>query len=140
MSFNCFLNSGKYEYVRFAYSGAEFYLEENTNNFLDESGYYVMHAEDSVQMWKIDFIVPEDKYLSVVYIPYDNFTEIRVTDIVSLKIYTASVNRGEGVINIESHPDSAFRELAGTFSGSLVNIEDEADTMSVSNGYFVFVF
>lgn len=140
LNFNCSLNGGKYEYIRFSAHNEEFYLENETKNYLDDSGYYVMHAEDSVGRWSADIILPQDDYFGVIYIPYDNFTEIRITDNSSEKIFVADAARGRGEFSIESRPDSAFHELSGSFSGELINILDDSDTLFVSGGYFIFVF
>ena len=140
LSFNCSLNNTNYEYVRIKTDSTELYLESETKNYYDDSGYYVMHAEDSAKTFAADIIIPDDDYLNVIYIPYDNFTEIRFYDKTSQKTYSASNSMGNGEIRIESRPDSNFSQLSGSFSGTLKNISDETDSMSVSEGYFIFLF
>lgn len=140
LSFNCFLNSGRYEYVRFSTGSIEYYLDAKTNNYLDETGYYSMHAEDSSGRWSVDIVLPEEPFGGIIYIPGDNYTEIRMRDNEVSKSYSASSNMGIAEVKIESLPDSVFKELSGSFSGLLVDVENSSDTLKIESGYFIFVF
>ncbi|HAV92562.1 TPA: hypothetical protein DCW38_05200 [candidate division WOR-3 bacterium] len=140
LNFSCSLNNSNYEYVRIKTDSLELYLESETKNYYDDSGYYVMHAEDSQKNFTVDLIIPIDDYLNVIYIPYDNFTEVRFFDNSSKTTYSASNSMGRGEIRIESRPDSNFNQLSGSFSGTLLNVSDETDSIVISEGYFVFLF
>jgi len=139
LSFNCSLNSGTYEYVRFK-TDTDIYLEYETKNYYEESGYFVMHAEDSAKTKVMDMILPEEEYLNIIYIPYDNISEIKFTDNTSSKTYSASNLYGTAEVMFDSKPDSSLSELSGSFSGKLVNIDDITDTLSITEGYFIFVY
>lgn len=141
MSFSsCSLFSTNYEYARFTESSVEYTLEFETKNYIDEGGYYCLNAQDSINTLQIVIIIPSDEYLSTIYIPYDNYSEIRIYRKSEGKIYSASSVTGFAQINIEEHPDSTFNQLSGTFSGELVNIDDESDTLKINSGYFLYMF
>lgn len=107
---------------------------------IDEMGYYFLEAEnteDSIIM-RMRFPAYMNEY--VFNLPYDNYTEICLCRISDSTRYTASSVSGNGVIIIDQYPDSLFNELRGNFHGVLVNVDDDADSITVESGAFVYIF
>ncbi|MDY6787978.1 MAG: hypothetical protein SVK54_07625 [candidate division WOR-3 bacterium] len=105
-----------------------------------DNGYYHLEATDSLNSNSIIMIFPSSRGEFVYTIPFDGMTSIRIMMEDSQRTYSCSSSEGEGEIYVETHPDSLFSELSGTFNCRMVNISEPSDTLYVSSGTFRFVF
>ncbi len=140
LAFNgCDLSSENYEGIEYEISGEQIELRSNTMNYI-EYNYYHLEATDNSETILIKIIFPANDIFNVFDIPYDQDTRINYHDLETGDIYSASVYGGNGLIMIDSSADSLFNELCGTFECNMINVEDATDTLTIINGYFVFVF
>ncbi len=136
---NCDLSSENYEGIEYEIGGEQMELRYNTMNYIDYN-YYHLEATDKDETILIKIIFPANDIINVFDIPYDQDTRINYHDLETGNIYSASAYGGNGLIMIDSSTDSLFNELSGTFECDMINVENEADTLTIINGYFVFVF
>ncbi|MFO8061842.1 MAG: hypothetical protein R6U31_02830 [bacterium] len=140
ISFNsCILGNGGYEGIEAATRRGDFAFKHNTVKMID-NGYYHLEATDSLNHNSIIMIFPSGKGEFVYTIPFDGMTSIRIMMEDSHKTYSCSSSEGEGEIYVETHPDSLFSELSGTFNCRMVNVSESSDTLYVNSGTFRFVF
>lgn len=136
---SCNLSQTGYEGIEYMADSVYYNLRYNTLNTIT-SGYYQMEATDSSESILFTIIFPAYDINDIYSIPYDANTEIRYYDIDNNTVYRASSSEGSGMIIKETEPDSVFNQLSGTFEGRLINMNDETDTLFVSEGYFLFLF
>lgn len=136
---SCNLSKTGYEGIEFVSDSIYHDLRNNTHNVIS-SGYYQLEAADSAETVIFTLIFPAYDMSDIYSIPFDAYTEIRYYNAGSNELYRASSAEGSGMIIVETEPDSAFNQLTGTFEAVMVNINDDADTMHVTEGYFLFLF
>ncbi len=135
----CDLSSDNYEGIEYEIGGEQMELRYNTMNYIDYN-YYHLEATDKDETMLIKIIFPANDIINVFDIPYDQDTRINYHDLETGYIYSASAYGGNGLIMIDSSADSLFNELSGTFECDMVNVADETDTLTIINGYFVYIF
>lgn len=136
---SCNLSRTGYEGIEFVSDSIYYNLRYNTHNIIS-SGYYQVEAADSAETAVFTLIFPAYDLSDIYSIPYDAYTEIRYYNAGNNELYRASSAGGIGMIIVETEPDSSFNQLTGTFECDMVNINDNADTMHVTEGYFLFLF
>lgn len=136
---NCEFSTENYEGIEYEINGEQIELRYNTMNYIDYN-YYHLEATDKDETILIKIIFPANDLINVFDIPYDQDTRINYHDLETGNIYSASAYGGNGLIMIDTSADSLFNELSGTFECNMINVEDKADTITIINGSFIFVF
>ncbi len=134
----CDLSSEGYEGIECEINGEQIELRHNAINYI-EHNYYHLESTDKDETLLITIIFPANNVINVFNIPYE-LTQINYHDLETGDIYSASAYGGNGYIMIDSSADSLFNELSGTFKCDMLSVEDETDTLTIINGYFIFVF